>query len=145
MDHENIQSRYRDVIRHRKMRHVSNEKQEMIHNRRNRTIKSRKKQNARRKGNLQIFGNIGSWHHQTSWDERKKIKKEYLWGTGKQLEIKLFSKNLMKGINTLAVPLVRYSGPFLKWTREDEQMNLRTRKLMTVHKALHPRDDVDRL
>ena len=42
--------------------------------------------------------------------------------------------------------LGRYSGPFLKWTREDlKQMHLRTRKLMTIHKALHPRDDVDRL
>ena len=49
-------------------------------------------------------------------------------------------------INTWAVPLDRYSGPFLKWTREElKQMDQRTRKLMTMHKALHPRDDVDRL
>ena len=46
----------------------------------------------------------------------------------------------------MAVLIVRYSGPFLKWTREElKQMNKRTRKLMTLHKALHPRDDVDRL
>ena len=44
------------------------------------------------------------------------------------------------------MPLVRYSGPFLKWTRDElKQMDQRTRKLMTMHKALHPRDDVDRL
>ena len=44
------------------------------------------------------------------------------------------------------MPLVRYSGPFLKWTREElKQMDQRTRKLMTMHKALHPRDDIDRL
>ena len=44
------------------------------------------------------------------------------------------------------MPLVRYSGPFLKWTREKvKQVDKRTRKLMTMHKALHPRDDVDRL
>ena len=48
--------------------------------------------------------------------------------------------------NTWAVLLVRYSGPFLKWTRDElRQMDQRTRKLMTMHKALHPRDDVDRL
>ena len=35
----------------------------------------RKNQNARGKGNLQILGNIGSWHHQTSGDERKESKK----------------------------------------------------------------------
>ena len=28
-------------------------------------------------------------------------------------------QNLIKGINTWAVPLVRYSGPFLKWTRDE--------------------------
>ena len=74
------------------------------------------------------------------------IGKEYLRRTRKLLETKLSSRNLIKGINTWAVPLVRYSGPFLKWTREElKQMDQRTRKLMTMHKALHPRDDVDRL
>ena len=67
-------------------------------------------------------------------------------GTRKLLETKLNSRNLIKGINTWAVPLVRYSGPFLKWTRDElRQMYQRTRKLLTMHKALHPRDDVDRL
>ena len=73
-------------------------------------------------------------------------RKEYLRRTRKLLETKLSSRNLIKGINTWAVPLVRYSGPFLKWTGEElKQMDQRTRKLMTMHKALHPRDDVDRL
>ena len=44
------------------------------------------------------------------------IRKEYLRRTRKLLETKLSSKNLFKGINTWAVILVRYSGPFLKWT-----------------------------
>ena len=75
-----------------------------------------------------------------------KIKKEYLRRIKKLLEIKLSSRNLIKGINTWAVHLVRYSGPFVKWTREElKQMDQRTRKPMTIHKALHPRDDVDRL
>ena len=56
------------------------------------------------------------------------------------------SRNLIKGINSWDVPLIRYSGPFLKWTRDElKQMDQRTRKLMTMLKALHPRDDVDRL
>ena len=34
----------------------------------------------------------------------------------------------------------------IKWTRDElRQMDQRTRKLMTMHKALHPRDNVDRL
>ena len=73
------------------------------------------------------------------------IRKEYL-RTRKLLETKLSSRNLIKGRNTWAVPLVRYSGPFLKWTLEElKQMDQRTRKLMTMHKAIHPRDDVNRL
>ena len=77
---------------------------------------------------------------------KEKIQKEYLRRTRKLLETKLNRRNLIKGIITWAVPLVRYSGPFLKWTRDElKQMDQRTRKLMTMHKALHPRDDVDRL
>ena len=77
---------------------------------------------------------------------KEKIQREYLRRTRKLLETKLKSINLIKGINTWAVPLVRYSGPFLKWTRDElKQMDQRTRKLMTMHKALHPRDNVDRL
>ena len=77
---------------------------------------------------------------------KENIKKEYLRRTRKLFETKLYSSNLVKGINTWAVPLVRFSGPFVKWTREElKQMDQRTRKLMTMHKALHPRDDFDRL
>ena len=77
---------------------------------------------------------------------KNKIQKEYLRRTRKLLETKLSCRNLIKGINTWAVPLVRYSGPFLKWTRDElRQKDQRTRKLMTMHKALHPRDDVNRL
>ena len=77
---------------------------------------------------------------------KNKIQIEYLRRTRKLLETKLNSRNLIKGINTRAVPLVRYSGPFLKWTRDElRQMDQRTRKLMTMHKALQSRDDVDRL
>ena len=65
-----------------------------------------------------------------------KIQKEYLRRTKKLLETKLSSRNLIKGINNWAVSLVRYSGPFLKWTREElRQIDQRTRKIMTMHTA----------
>ena len=73
---------------------------------------------------------------------KEKIQKEYLRRTRKLLN----GWNLIKGINTLAVLIVRYSEPFLRWTRDElKQIDQRTRKLMTMHKALHHRDDVDRL
>ena len=57
---------------------------------------------------------------------KKKIKKEYLKRTRKQLETKVFGRNLIKGINTWAAPIVRYSNHFLiepenklnKWTKQ---------------------------
>ena len=77
---------------------------------------------------------------------KDKMQKEYLRRTRKLLETKLSNRNLIKGINTWAAPLVRYSGPFLKCTRDElKQMDQRTSKLMKMHKALHPRGDVDRL
>ena len=77
---------------------------------------------------------------------KDKIQKEYLRRTRKLLETKLSRRNLIKGINIWAVSLVRYSGPFLKWTRDElKQMDQRTRKLVTMHKALHSRDDDDGL
>ena len=72
---------------------------------------------------------------------KNKIQKEYLRRTRKLVETKLNCRNLIKGINTWAVPLVRYSGPFLKSTRDEiRQIDQRTRKLRTMRKALHPRD-----
>ena len=79
-------------------------------------------------------------------DMKEKIKKECLRRTRELLETKLSSRNLIKEINTWAVPLVRYSGLFLKCAREElSQIEPRTRKLMTIHKALYPRDGVERL
>ena len=44
---------------------------------------------------------------------KNKIQKEYLKRIRKLLKTKLSSRNLIKGINTWAVTLVRYSGPIL--------------------------------
>ena len=67
---------------------------------------------------------------------KNKSKKEFCRRTRKLLETKFSSRNLIKGINTWAVLLVRYSGPFLKWTSDElKQMDQRTRKLMTMHKG----------
>ena len=58
---ETIQLRHRD-----RMSYANNEKREMTNDGRNRTSKSRKNKNSQRKGNLQILGNIGIGHQQTS-------------------------------------------------------------------------------
>ena len=59
---------------------------------------------------------------------------------GKLFETKLCSRNLIKVINTRAVSLLRYSGSFSNWTKKKlRQKDQRTRKVMTLHVALHPR------
>ena len=47
------------------------------------------------------------------------MRKEYLRRTRKFLETKFCSRNFIKEINTYPPPLVGYSGPFLKRTRNE--------------------------
>ena len=64
----------------------------------------------------------------------------------KILETKLNGGNIITGINTWVISLLRYSAAFLDWTgAESEQMNRKTRKLMTMHRALNPKSDVARI
>ena len=81
-------------------------------------------------------------HHEMKDKVTKKNKRR----VRKILETKLNAGNLIKGINTWAVSLLRYSAAFLDWTKfEMEQLDRQTRKLMTIHNALHPKSNVDRL
>ena len=58
---------------------------------------------------------------------------------------KQYSRNLIKEMYTWAASLVRDSGPFLKWMREElQQIDQGTRKIMTMHKPLHSIYDDDR-
>ena len=51
-----------------------------------------------------------------------------------------------KGINIWAVSLIRYSAAFLDWTKEEKQgVDRKTRKLITMHKGLHPKSNTNRL
>ena len=71
---------------------------------------------------------------------KEAMRKEYLRRMKKFLETKLHSRNLIKGVNPWAVNIVRFWGLFLKWTRgELRQIDQRTRKLMTILRALNPR------
>ena len=61
---------------------------------------------------------------------KEKIQWESLRRTRKLLKTKLSNRNIIKGINTWAVSLIRYSGPFLKWIR-DEVKQMRTKNKKT--------------
>ena len=66
---EDIQSGYRDEIWQRKICRANNELLKTTNDGRNRTTKSRKNQNAQRKG--KVLWNIGSGYYQISRDKRK--------------------------------------------------------------------------
>ena len=62
----------------------------------------------------------------------------------KLLENKLCSRNLIKGMNTWWVPLVKYTGPFLKWTKEELRQRNKRISISTKHYIQEMTDCVSR-
>ena len=62
------------------------------------------------------------------------------------LKSKLNRGNLVRGVNTWALSLLRYSAAFVSWRKSELQaIDRKTRKLFTIYGALHPKSDVVRL
>ena len=74
------------------------------------------------------------------------VTKEYIRRIRKVLKSKLNGGNLVHGVNTWVVSLLRYSAAFVIWRKSELQAtNRKTRKFFTIYGALHPKSDVDRL
>ena len=74
------------------------------------------------------------------------IRKEYLKRIKAILKSKLNSGNMVKAINTWAAPVIRYTAGIIDWTKEELcNLDRKTRKTMTMHRALHPRSNVNRI
>ncbi len=53
---------------------------------------------------------------------------------------------MIKAINTRAVSVVRYGAGNIDWRKNElKEVDRKTRKLLTIYRALHPQADVDRL
>ena len=53
---------------------------------------------------------------------------------------------VIKGINTWAASILRYSAAFNDWNKEElKEFDRKTRKYLTIYNALHPRDSIARL
>ena len=79
-------------------------------------------------------------------DMKEKLSKEYSRRVRKVFQSKLNGGNTIKAVNTWAVSLLRYGAAFVSWTREElRDMDRKTRKMMNMNNALHPRDSVVRL
>ena len=81
-------------------------------------------------------------------EEKMKLNvlKEYIRWSRKILKSKLNGGNLVCGVNTWTVSLLRYSVAFVSCGKSELQaIDRKTRKLFTIYGALHPKSDVDRL
>ena len=59
---------------------------------------------------------------------------------------KLNGKNKINALNTWAISLMRYGAGILNWrVNEVDQMDRKTRKILTINKEFHPKSDIDRL
>ena len=75
-----------------------------------------------------------------------KITLEYIRRVKKLCKSKLNGGNLIGGINTWAVGVVRYSAGVVDWTMEEmTSMDRRTRKILAMNGCLHTRSNVARL
>ena len=77
---------------------------------------------------------------------KDKVRTDYLRRVKLLVKSELYAGNLVKGINTWAIGVVRYSAGVLDWTKEDlRQMDVKTRKMLTLCGAFHKRGSVGRL
>ena len=74
------------------------------------------------------------------------VLKECIRRIRKVLKSKLNGGNLVCGVNTWVVSLLRYSVAFVSWRKSELQaIDRKTRKLFAIYGALHPKSDVDSL
>ena len=80
-------------------------------------------------------------------DEMKEqLKKEYIRRVRNVLKSKLNGGNIISAINSRAVSIVRYGAGIIKRTKNElEELDRKTRKLMSMYGVQHPKADVDRL
>ena len=74
------------------------------------------------------------------------VSNEYIKRIRKVFKSKLNGGNLVHGVNTWAVSLLKYSAAFVSWRKSEMQgIDRKTRKLFAIYGALHPKADADRL
>ena len=62
------------------------------------------------------------------------------------MKTRLNGKNLFQALNTRVISVIRYSGAFLDWTKEEtKELDRWTRKQLIAGRALHPKSNVMRI
>ena len=77
---------------------------------------------------------------------KKKVKSKHISRVNKLLRSQLNEGNVIAGMNTWTMGIIRYGAGVLGWTKEElKSIDIKTRKLMTMNGSLHPRGNVGRL
>ena len=77
---------------------------------------------------------------------KSKVKTNYFKRLKLILKSKLNARNLFLGINSWVVATFRYSAAILDWNKNEiDEMDRKTRKLLTIYGAFHPKSSVNRL
>ena len=77
---------------------------------------------------------------------KERFSKEYLQQLRLILRSKLNGRNKIMPVNTWTVSVMRCGPGILKWnTEEVKSLDRKIRKFMTMHGALHPKSDIDRV
>ena len=94
------------------------------------------------------YWSLGIFEADKFLEEKMKlnVSNEYIRRLRNVLKSNLNGGSLVRGVNTWAVPLLRYSAAFVSWRKSELQViDRKTRKLFTIYGALHPKSDVGRL
>ena len=71
--------------------------------------------------------------------------KQYTYEDQRQFKSHLNSKNVIEFINSRAISIIRYSAGIVEWTMQEvQQLDRKTRKLLTIYNMFLRKGDVDR-
>ena len=71
---------------------------------------------------------------------KQNLKKEYIKRLKAVLKSKLNSGSTVKAINSWAVPVIRYNAGIVDWMNSElRNIDRKTRKVLNMYRALHPR------
>ena len=77
---------------------------------------------------------------------KDKLRAEYFRRVRLLVRSKLYVENVIRGMNSWAVSIIRYTAGITDWTkRELKATDVRTRKMITTAGMFHQKGDVDRL
>ena len=73
---------------------------------------------------------------------KEMLSKEYFRRIRKILKSSLNAGNTIQAINSRAVSIIRYGAGIVDWRKAElQQMDRKTRKLLTIYRSMHPQGD----